>query len=105
MPENRIEGKEPLWILIERQIQKFTDEDFSEANSLQTARKIAAELDETGYNVSKSGGNWMRLKAAVKARNRVGRPFIQDFNEAVSALGLDDIKDLRHRHENNACPG
>ena len=93
MPENRIEGKEPLWILIERQIQKFTDEDFSEANSLQTARKIAEELDETGYNVSKSGGNWMRLKAAVKARNRVARPFMQDFNQAVSALSLDDIKD------------
>jgi len=93
MPENHIAGKEPLWILIETQIQKLTDEDFSEANSLETARKIAAELDETGYNVSKSGGNWLQLKAAIKARNRVGRPFIQDFDEAVSALGLDDIKD------------
>ena len=93
MPENRIEGKEPLWMLIEKQIQKYTDEDFSEANSLETSRKIAAELDKTGYNVSKNGGNWLQLKAAVKARNRVGRPFMQDFNQAVSALGLDDIKD------------
>lgn len=93
MPENRNEGKEPLWLLIEKQIQKYTDEDFTEANSLATSRKIAEELDTTGYNVSKHGGNWMQLTAAVKARNRVGRPFMQDFNQAVSALGLDDIKD------------
>jgi len=93
MPEYRTEGKEPLWMLIEKQIQKYTDEDFSEANSLETSRKIAEELDQTGYNVSKHGGNWMQLKAAVKARNRVGRPFMQDFNQAVSALGLDDMKD------------
>ena len=93
MPENRIEGKEPLWILIERQIQKYTDEDFSEAKGLETSRKIAAELDGTGYNVSKSGGNWLQLRAAVEARNRVGRPFMQDFDQAISGLGLDDIKD------------
>jgi hypothetical protein len=93
MPENRNEGKEPLWMLMEKQIQKYTDEDFTEANSLSTSRKIAEELDKTGYNVSKHGSNWMQLTAAVKARNRVGRPFMQDFNQAVSALGLDDIKD------------
>ena len=93
MPEYRIEGKEPLWLLIEKQIQKYTDEDFSEANSLETSRKIAEELDKTGYNVSKNGGNWLQLKAALKARNRVGRPFVQDFNQALSALDLEDIKD------------
>ena len=93
MPENRIEGKEPLWMLMEKQIQKYSDEDFSETNSLETSRKIAEELDKTGYNVSKSGGNWLQLKAAVKARSRVGRPFMQDFDQAVSALGLDDIKE------------
>ena len=93
MPENRNEGKEPLWMLIETQIQKHTDDDFTEANSLATSRKIAEELDKTGYNVSKHGGNWMQLTAAVKVRNRVGRPFMQDFNQAVSALGLDDMKD------------
>jgi hypothetical protein len=93
MPENRIEGKDPLWMLMEEQIQKYADEDFSEANSLETSQKIAEELDKTGYNVSKSGGNWLRLKGAIKARHRVGRPFMQDFNQAVSALSLDDIKD------------
>jgi len=93
MAENRIEGKEPLWMLIEKQIQEYADEDFSVAKSLETSRKIAEELDQTGYNVSKSGGNWMRLQAAVKARNQVGRPFMKDFDQALSALGLDDIKD------------
>ncbi|MDY7035058.1 MAG: hypothetical protein SV375_02675 [Thermodesulfobacteriota bacterium] len=93
MPEYRIEGKEPLWMLVEKQIQKYNNEDFSEAKSLETSRKIAEELDKTGYNVSKHGGNWLQLRAAVEARNRIGRPFIQDFNQAVSALSLDDIKD------------
>ncbi len=93
MPENHIEGKDALWMLIEEQVQKYTDEDFSGANSLETSRKIADELDKTGYNVSKSGGNWLQLKTAVKARNLVGRPFMQDLNQAVSALGLDDITD------------
>ena len=93
MPENRNRRKEPLWLLIEKHIQKYTDEDFTEANSLATSRKIAEELDNTGYNVSKHGGHWMQLRAAVKARNRVGRPFMQDFDKAVSALSLDDIKD------------
>ena len=45
MPENRIEGKDALWMLIEEQIQKYTDEDFSTANSLETSRKIADELE------------------------------------------------------------
>ena len=93
MAENQNEVKEPLWMLMEKQIEEHTDEDFTEANSLATSRKIAEALDQTGYNVSKHGGNWLQLRAAVKARNRVGRPFMQDFNQAVSALGLDDIKD------------
>ena len=93
MPENRIVGEEPLWMLIEKQIQGYKDKDFSEENSLKTSRKIAEELDKTGYNVSKSGGNFIQLTAAVKARGQVGRPFMQDLNQAVSALGLDDIKE------------
>jgi hypothetical protein len=94
MPENRIVGKEPLWMLIEKRIQEYSDKDFSEANRLDTARKIAEELDKTGYNVSKSGGNFIQLTAALKARTRVGRPFMQDFEQAVSALGLEDVKEI-----------
>ena len=93
MSENHNEHKEPLWILIEKQIQTYDEGDFIEENILATSRKIAEELDKTGYNVSKHGGNWMKLTAAVKARNRVGRPFMEDFNQALTALVLDDIKD------------
>jgi hypothetical protein len=93
MSEDQNQIKEPLWILMERQIQQYADEDFTEANILATSRKIAEELDKTGYNVSKHGANWMRLKTAVKARNRIGRAFMQDFDQAVSALSLDDMMD------------
>ncbi len=93
MAENRKEGLEPLWMLIEKQITGYNDDDFSESNSLSTAKEIAAALDESGYNVSKSGGNWLRLKAALKARFKVGRPFMQDLDKSISALTLDNITD------------
>lgn len=93
MPENHIEGKKPLWLLIETEIQKYKDEDFSETNSLETSKKIASTLDETGYNVSKSAGNWLQVRTAVEARNAVGRSFLKDFDQAIAALTLDDVKD------------
>jgi len=93
MPENHIEGQKPLWLLIESEIQNYKDGDFSDANSLETSKKIATIIDETGYNVSKSAGNWLQLQTAVEARNTVGRPFISDFDQAVAALTLDEIQD------------
>jgi len=93
MPENHIEGQKPLWLLIETEIQNYKDGDFSDANSLETSKKIAATLDETEYNVSKSAGNWLKLQTAVEARNTVGRPFIKDFDQAIAGLTLDDIQD------------
>jgi hypothetical protein len=92
MPENRLQGKQPLWLLIEKEIQNYKDDDFSDANILETTKKIAAELDKTGYNVSKSGGNWLQLNTVVKKRKIVGRPFIKDFDKAIGALSLDDIE-------------
>ena len=93
MPENHIAGNKPLWLLIEEEIQNYTDADFTDAVSLQTSKKIAAALDETGYNVTNSGGNWLQLQTAVDARGSVGRPFLKDFDQAVAALALDDIED------------
>ena len=93
MPENHLEGKKPLWLLIENEIQNYKDGDFSDANSLKTTKKIAAVLDETGYNVSKSAGNWLQLQTAVESRNKVGRPFINDFDKAIADLTLNDIQD------------
>jgi hypothetical protein len=93
MPENHIEGKEPLWLLIEREIQNYKDDDFSDAKILETTHKIATQLDKTGYNVSKSGGNWLQLQTVVDKRKMVGRPLIKDFDQAIEALILDDIED------------
>ena len=93
MAENRKEGMDPLWLLVEKEIVEYNDDDFSEMKDLGTAKEIAATLDETGYNVSKSGGNWLQLKAALKARNKVGRPFMQDLDKAISELTLENITD------------
>jgi len=95
MAENRIEGKEPLWMLIEKEIEKESDDDFSEQSIFSTTQKIAAGLDGSGYNVSKSGGNWLRLKAAIKARTQVGRPLMHDLDKAISVLTLDNISDAQ----------
>ncbi len=93
MPENRIKGNRPLWLLIEKEIQKFQPGDFSQEQLPTTAKKIAEELDQTDYNVSKSAGNWMQLNNALKACHAVGRPFMKDLDEAVAALTLDNTAD------------
>lgn len=93
MPENHIDGKEPLWLLIEKEIQHCQAGEFSEANRLVTAKKIAATIDQTGYNVSGSGGNWLQLNTAINARNSVGRPFMDDYDQAIGALTLDNTTD------------
>ncbi len=92
MPENRLADKEPLWMLIEKQIEGLSDSDFANGNLLNTAQKISAELDQSGYNVSKSGGNWQQLKNAVKARAAVGKSFLSAYNAALDALTLDDVQ-------------
>lgn len=94
MSENRIKGKKPLWLLIENEIQNYQDNDFADSNKLATAKKIAATIDQSGYNVSGSAGNWMQLNNAIATRNTIGRPFIKDFDKAVDALTLDKIKDI-----------
>ena len=93
MAENRVEGKEPLWLLIEKQIPKYKDDDFSDAKIMETTKKIAADLDKSGYNVSKSGGNWLQLQTVIDKRKIVGKPLIKDFDKAIDALVLDDIED------------
>ncbi|MFC1495078.1 hypothetical protein ACFL6W_07355 [Thermodesulfobacteriota bacterium] len=95
MAENRIDGKEPLWLLIEKEIVKEEEESFAEQSILDTTQKIAEELDASGYNVSKSGGNWLRLKDAVKTRTQADRPFMEDLDKAISVLTLDDLSDTQ----------
>jgi hypothetical protein len=86
-------AKKPLWLLIEERILQLDSQDLSGENVETAIQRIAGELDGTGYNVSRHGGNMIKLRFAVDKARKVGRPFLKDFNDAVSALTLDDVQD------------
>ena len=83
--------KRPLWLLIEERILQLDSLDISGQELEASIQRIAGELDGSGYNVSRHGGNMIRLRFAVDKACSVGRPFLKDFNEQVSALTLDDV--------------
>jgi hypothetical protein len=85
--------KKPLWLSMEECISKLSSEELSENNREQTIHRIGKELDETGYNVSNHGGNFLQLRWAIDERLSVGRPFMKDFMDALEALTLDDLTD------------
>ncbi len=84
--------QEPLWLSIE---QKFLDLDAENlsGNRESAIQRIAGELDNAGYNVSHHGGNMIQLRWALDEMQKVGRPFLKDFNEAIGALTLADAVD------------
>ena len=83
----------PLWLSIEEKILEHISQDLSGEHLERTIHQIASDLDEAGYNVSGHGGHMLQLRAAVDARLRTGRPLMEDFNHAVSALELDDVEE------------
>lgn len=85
--------KKPLWLLIEENILAIGAQGFSGANLEPSIQKIAGELDNAGFNVSRHGGNLMTLRWAMDKASKVGRPFMKDFNAAIGALTLDDVID------------
>ena len=85
--------KKPLWLLIEESFLALASEDLSEGNREQTIQRLAGELDNTGYNVSRHGGHMLQLRQAINERCKVGRPLMQDFNDAIAALTLEDVAD------------
>jgi hypothetical protein len=87
--------KRPFWLMIEDEILQLTDNDLSDGNAEQTIQRTAKALDDTGINVSRNAGNLLQLRGAVGARIKVGRPLLQDFDAAVSALSLEDVADIR----------
>jgi hypothetical protein len=84
-------GKKPLWMLMEESFLKLSEQDVSEQNRERTIQRIAGELDKTGYNVSRHGGNMLQLRQAIDQRCKVGRPLMKDFNDAIAALTLEDV--------------
>ena len=85
--------KKPLWLSMEECISKLSSEDLSENNREQTIHRIGKELDETGYNVSNHGGNFLQLRWAIDERLSTGRPFMKDFMDALEAFTLEDLAD------------
>ncbi|UCF57135.1 MAG: hypothetical protein JSW15_01230, partial [Deltaproteobacteria bacterium] len=85
--------KKPLWLLMEENFLELPSQDLSEENRERTIQRIAGELDNTGYNVSRHGGNMLQLRRAIDERCKVGRPLMKDFNDAIAALTLEDLAD------------
>jgi len=83
----------PLWLAMEGMIRDLTDQDLKEGRKESTVQRLAAGLDEVDYNVSGHAGNMLELRAALDERIVAGRPLLTDFNDAVAALGLDDVAD------------
>ncbi len=93
MTTNDATAKKPLWLLIEERILQLDSQDLSGENLEASIQRIAGELDSAGYNVSRHGGNMIKLRFAVDKARKVGRPFMKDFNDAVLAFTLDDVVD------------
>jgi hypothetical protein len=93
MTTNDATEKKPLWLLIEENILALDSTDLSEKNLEATIQRLAAELDNTGYNVSRHGGNMIELRWAVKDTIKAGKPLMKDFNSALAALTLADVAD------------
>jgi hypothetical protein len=80
-------------LLIEENILELDSQDLSGENLEASIRRIAGELDNAGYNVSKHGGNLLQLRWAMNETSKVGRPLMKDFNAAIAALTLEDAAD------------
>jgi hypothetical protein len=83
--------KKPLWLSVEERILQLDSKDLSGKNLEASIQRIAGELDDAGYNVSRHGGNMINLRFAVDKAHKVGKPLLRDFNTAVSALTLEDV--------------
>jgi hypothetical protein len=83
--------KKPLWLLIEENILELSSQDVSGENLEASIQRIAAELDNAGYNVSHHGGNMLQLRGAINEMRRVGKPLMKDISAAIATLTLEDM--------------
>lgn len=95
MSETSATGTEPLWLAMEQRILQLSPSDVEGNGQESTIRRIASELDEAGYNVSRHGGNMLQLRAAIAERAEADGPLLTQFNAAVAALTLDDLMDIK----------
>ena len=93
MTTNETTAKKPLWLLIEERILLLDSQDLAGENLEASIQRVAGELDGAGYNVSRHGGNMIKLRFAVDKARNAGKPMLKDFNDAISALTLEDVAD------------
>lgn len=93
MSTSEATGKKPLWLLMEEKILETDLANLTGQDREAAIQRAAGEIDDAGYNVSRHGGNMMKLRFAAERAQEVGRPFLKDFNEAVSSLTLEDVVD------------
>ena len=93
MTRSNATNKKPLWLSIEENILKFDSQDLSGQKLESSIQQISGELDNAGYNVSRHGGNLLKLRWAVDKTRKVGKPLMKDLNTAIAALTLDDVAD------------
>jgi hypothetical protein len=91
MTTNAVSDKGPLWLSMEEMILELTDGDFAADTKEGTVQRLARDLDEAGYNVSRHAGNMLELRAVVDERVAAGSPLLKEFNSAVAALQLEDL--------------
>jgi hypothetical protein len=91
MTKDETTKRKPLWLLIEEEFLALAPEDLSGENLEPTIQRVAGKLDEAGYNVSRHGGHLIQLRLAMADMRKVGRPLLKDFNEALTALTLEDV--------------
>jgi len=85
--------KKPLWLSIEENILELDSQDLAGGDLEASIQQIAGKLDDAGYNVSRHGGNLLQLRWAINEAHKIGRPLMQDFNNAITALKLEDVAD------------
>ena len=93
MTTSELTAKKPLWLAIEERILETDSQDLSGGKMEASIQRMAGELDDAGYNVSRHGGNMIQLRFAVDRAREVGRPLLKDFNDAISTLTLEDVAD------------
>jgi hypothetical protein len=85
--------KKPLWLLIEENILALDSKDLAGEKLEPSIQRVAGELDNAGFNVSRHGGNLLKLRWAIEKALKAGRPLLKDFNAAIAALSLEDVAD------------
>jgi len=83
----------PLWIGIEEKLLELNAGELSGQAKEAAIQKIVGDLDNEGFNVSRSGGKMMQLRWAMDDMLKVGRPLMKDFNDVLAALSLEDVPD------------